>query len=286
VLAQPPGAVNGSLRITEQGEMIAARYTDRDQARRSLEGLVTATAIATADGVAPLPTEPAFAAAMDALSAASFAAYRNLVYETPGFVPLFRAITPIREISTLNIGSRPASRTTSERIEDLRAIPWVFSWSQCRILLPGWYGAGAAFDAWATDPARVALLTRMYREWPFFRTVLSNMGMVLAKTDLEIARRYLTLAPDQDFARVAFARITQEHDRARHWVETLSEQPLLGDNPTLARSIRNRFPYLDPLHSLQVSLLRQLRGGDDDARLVRIIQLTLNGVAAGLRNSG
>ncbi len=286
VLAQPPGAVNGSLRITEQGEMIAARYTDRDQARRSLEGLVTATAIATADGVAPLPTDPAFAEAMDALSAASFAAYRNLVYETPGFVPLFRAITPIREISTLNIGSRPASRTTSERIEDLRAIPWVFSWSQCRILLPGWYGAGAAFDAWATDPSRVALLARMYRDWPFFRTVLSNMGMVLAKTDLDIARRYLTLAPDQDFAQVAFARITQEHDRARHWVETLSGQPLLGDNPTLARSIRNRFPYLDPLHSLQVSLLRQLRGGDDDARLVRIIQLTLNGVAAGLRNSG
>ena len=286
VLAQPPGAVDGSLRITEQGEMIAARYTDRDQARRSLEGLVTATAIATADGVARQATDPAFATAMDALSAASFAAYRNLVYETPGFVPLFRAITPIREISTLNIGSRPSSRTTSGRIEDLRAIPWVFSWSQCRILLPGWYGAGAAFDAWATVPERVALLTRMYREWPYFRTVLSNMGMVLAKTDLDIARRYLTLAPDQEFAEVVFARITQEHDRARYWVETLSAQPLLGDNPSLARSIRNRFPYLDPLHSLQVSLLRQLRGGDDDARLVRIIQLTLNGVAAGLRNSG
>ncbi len=286
VLAQPPGAVDGSLRLTEQGEVIAARYADRDQARRSLEALVSATAIATAHGVMPHPTDPTFAAAMDELSALSFAEYRNLVYETPGFVPLFRAITPIREISTLNVGSRPASRTTSERIEDLRAIPWVFSWSQCRILLPGWYGAGAAFDAWATDDARVALLQRMYRDWPFFRTTLSNMGMVLAKSDLAIAARYLTLAPDAEFADVAFARISQEHARAVAWVERITGAPLLGDNPSLARSIRNRFPYLDPLHSLQVSLLRQLRSGDEDARLVRIIQLTLNGVAAGLRNSG
>jgi phosphoenolpyruvate carboxylase len=186
----------------------------------------------------------------------------------------------------LNIGSRPASRTKSDRIEDLRAIPWVFSWSQCRILLPGWYGAGTAFDQWASDDARVALLQRMYRDWPFFRTVLSNMGMVLAKSDLDIASRYLTLAPDRAFADIVFARISHEHARAISWVERISGQPLLGDNPTLVRSIRNRFPYLDPLHAIQVSLLQQLRGGDDDARLVRIIQLTLNGVAAGLRNSG
>ena len=288
VLAQPPGAVNGSLRLTEQGEVIAARYADRDQARRNLEALVSATAIATATGVEPDDADPAFSPTMDALSALSFAEYRNLVYETPGFVTLFRAITPIREISTLNIGSRPASRSSSERIEDLRAIPWVFSWSQCRILLPGWYGAGSAFELWATDDARVALLQRMYREWPYFRTVLSNMGMVLAKSDLDIAARYLTLSPDREFADVVFARISQEHARARSWVERISGQPLLGDNPALARSIRNRFPYLDPLHLLQVALLRQLRAGegDADARLVRIIQLTLNGVAAGLRNSG
>ena len=286
VLAQPPGAVDGSLRLTEQGEVIAARYADRDQARRSLEALVSATAIATASGIEPQAPDPAFADAMDALSAVSFDSYRDLIYGTPGFVPLFRAMTPIREISTLNIGSRPASRTASERIEDLRAIPWVFSWSQCRILLPGWYGAGAAFDAWATDDVRVALLQRMHREWPFFRTVLSNMGMVLAKSDFDIAARYLTLAPDREFADLAFQRISDEHTRAIFWVERITGAPLLGDNPSLARSIRNRFPYLDPLHSLQVSLLRQLRGGDDDARLVRIIQLTLNGVAAGLRNSG
>jgi phosphoenolpyruvate carboxylase len=286
VLAQPPGAVDGSLRLTEQGEVIAARYADRDQARRSLEALVSATAIATAAGASDGVPDPAFADAMHALSTVSFTAYRTLIYNTPGFVPLFRAITPIREISTLNVGSRPASRTATERIEDLRAIPWVFSWSQCRILLPGWYGAGTAFDEWATDVSQVALLQRMYREWPFFRTVMSNMGMVLAKSDLAIAARYLTLAPDGAFAADAFARIRAEHARAVHWVERISGAPLLGDNPALARSIRNRFPYLDPLHSLQVSLLRQLRHGDDDPRLVRIIQLTLNGVAAGLRNSG
>lgn len=286
VLAQPHGAVDGALRVTEQGEVIAARYADRDQARRSLEALVAATVIATADSITAPPEDPAFAATMDALSRESFAAYRTLVYETPGFVALFRAITPIREISTLNIGSRPASRTATDRIEDLRAIPWVFSWSQCRILLPGWYGAGSAFEAWATDPERVALLQRMHRDWPYFRTMLSNMGMVLAKSDLDIAARYLSLAPDQAFATVAFDRMRTEHAHACTWVERITGQPLLGDNPSLARSIRNRFPYLDPLHALQVKLLRQLRAGDNDERLVRIIHLTLNGIAAGLRNSG
>jgi phosphoenolpyruvate carboxylase len=289
VLAQPPGAVDGSLRLTEQGEVIAARYADRDQARRSLEALVSATAIASAAGTAAHEPDAPFAQAMNELSALSFDAYRELIYGTPGFVPLFRAITPIREISTLNIGSRPASRSTSERIEDLRAIPWVFSWSQCRILLPGWYGAATAFDAWATTEERVALLQRMHREWPFFRTVLSNMGMVLAKSDLNIAARYLTLAPDAEFAASVFGRISHEHTRAIDWVQRITGLPLLGDNPSLSRSIENRFPYLDPLHSMQVSLLRQLRRqriGEQDERLVRIIQLTLNGIAAGLRNSG
>ncbi|HYW50914.1 MAG TPA: phosphoenolpyruvate carboxylase, partial [Gemmatimonadaceae bacterium] len=286
VLAQPPGAVNGTLRLTEQGEVIAARYADRDQARRSLEALVSATAIATADGITDAAPDAEFITVMDELSALSLQAYRTLVYGTPGFVPLFRAITPIREISTLNIGSRPASRTASDRIEDLRAIPWVFSWSQCRILLPGWYGAGSAFESWAVDDDRVALLQRMHREWPYFRSVVSNMGMVLAKSDLDIAARYLTLAPDRALADTVFAQIRDEHRRAVAWTERITGAPLLGDNPSLARSIRNRFPYLDPLHSLQVSLLRRLRSGDEEPRVVRSIQLTLNGIAAGLRNSG
>jgi phosphoenolpyruvate carboxylase len=286
VLAQPPGAVDGTLRVTEQGEVIAARYTDRDQARRSLEALVSATAIASATARSPEPPPVEFTAAMDALSAESYRAYRHLVYETPDFVPLFRSITPIREISTLNIGSRPASRTASDRIEDLRAIPWVFSWSQCRILLPGWYGAASAFAAVGASDDGVALLQRMHREWPYFRTVLSNMGMVLAKSDLGIAQRYLSLASDADVAARVFARLTDEHTQLVDWLARITGGPLLADNPSLARSIRNRFPYLDPLHTLQVQMLRRLRDGDTDPEVVRTIQLTLNGIAAGLRNSG
>jgi len=286
VLAQPPGAVDGTLRITEQGEVIAARYADRDQARRSLEALVSATTIASAAAHAPEAPPAEFVAAMDTLSVESLRAYRQLVYGTPEFVGLFRSITPVREISTLNIGSRPASRTASDRIEDLRAIPWVFSWSQCRILLPGWYGAASAFGAFANHEDGVALLQRMQREWPYFRTVLSNMSMVLAKSDLGIAQRYLTLATDADVGARVFARITEEHSQLVAWLTRITGGPLLADNPTLARSIRNRFPYLDPLHTLQVQMLRRLRNGDTDPQVVRTIQLTLNGIAAGLRNSG
>ena len=286
VLAQPPGAVDGSLRVTEQGEVIAARYADRDQARRSLEALVSATALASVAEQGRGAADPAFVETMDALSAASFEAYRTLVYGTPGFVPLFRAITPVREISTLNIGSRPASRTSSQRIEDLRAIPWVFSWSQCRIMLPGWYGVGSAMDRWAVTDERRALLQRMHREWPYFRSIVSNMGMVLAKTDLGIAARYMALAQDGAVASAIFARIGEEHARTTWWVQALTGAPLLGDNPALARSIRNRFPYLDPLHHVQVTMLRRLRGGDTSEDVIRGIQLTLNGIAAGLRNSG
>ncbi|MFM2069845.1 MAG: Phosphoenolpyruvate carboxylase, Carbon dioxide fixing enzyme [Actinomycetota bacterium] len=288
ILAQPPGAVDGTLRLTEQGEVIAARYADRDVARRSLEALVSAAAEATKANTDAVATPPEFFEAMDSLAVTSFNEYRRLVYDTADFVEFFRALTPIREISTLNIGSRPASRSASDRIEDLRAIPWVFSWSQCRIMLPGWYGAGTAFEQWiaAAPDHHAGLLQRMYHEWPFFRTVMSNMGMVLAKTDLDIAARYAELVPDAALAERIFGQITAEHARSVAWVERITAAPLLGDNPSLARSISNRFPYLDPLHHLQVDLLGRLRAGEDDELVVRGIQLTLNGVAAGLRNSG
>jgi phosphoenolpyruvate carboxylase len=190
----------------------------------------------------------------------------------------------------MNVGSRPASRTASNRIEDLRAIPWVFSWSQCRVMLPGWFGAGSAFEQWVgDDTGRLAELRRMHRTWPMFRTTVSNMGMVLAKSDLGIARRYGGLVDDalgSGRGAAALAPIAAERDRTVHWVQEITEAPLLGDNPTLARSIRNRFPSLDPLHELQVDLLRRHRAGDDDERVVRGIHLTINGIAAGLRNSG
>jgi phosphoenolpyruvate carboxylase len=287
ILAQPPGAVDGTLRLTEQGEVIAARYADRDLARRSLEALVSAAAEATLGASSTAHSAPEFFAAMDELSARSLEAYRELVYGTAHFVSFFRALTPIREISALNIGSRPASRSTSDRIEDLRAIPWVFSWSQCRVMLPGWYGAGTAFAEWtAASPDGEALLRRMYAEWPFFRTVLSNMGMVLAKTDLDIATRYVELVSNREVADQIFGRIVTEHELAVSWLSRITGDQLLSDNPSLARSIRNRFPYLDPLHHLQVELLGRLRDGDDDELVARGIQITLNGIAAGLRNSG
>jgi len=290
ILAQAPGSVAGAIRITEQGEMVAAKYAEPDLAHRNLEALVAATLETTCLEVeGGLGDETAEAhALLDELAARAQAAYRALVYETPGFVEWFRAATPIAEIAELNIGSRPAARTSSGRIEDLRAIPWVFSWSQCRIMLPGWYGAGSAFASWADgDDARLARLRALWTRWPFFRTVLSNMSMVLAKTDLGIARRYATLVPDRELGERIFARISAEHARTVRLLLAITRQDvLLADNPALARSIEHRFPYLDPLNHLQVSLLRRWRGGDRGTLVQRGIQLTLNGLATGLRNSG
>jgi len=286
IVAQPPGAVDATLRLTEQGEVIAARYANRDLARRSLEALVSAAAEATV-GAGGSTADPEFVPIMDDIADRSLSAYRELVYGDADFVSVFRALTPINEISMLNIGSRPASRTASNRIEDLRAIPWVFSWSQCRLMLPGWFGAGSAFAGWVGDDAdRLSALRHMHRTWPVFRTTMSNMGMVLAKTDLDIARRYGDLVTDTAAGDRVLSAIAAEHERTVHWVREVTEAPLLGDNPTLARSIRNRFPYLDPLHELQVDLLQRHRAGDHDERVPRGIQLTINGIAAGLRNSG
>ena len=293
ILAQPAGSVTGGLRVTEQGEIIASKYSDPDLGRRNLETLVAATLEASFLDTERLGERaPDYHAAADALSASACAAYRGLVYDTPEFVGYFRAATPIAEIAGLNIGSRPASRTASTRIEDLRAIPWVFSWGQCRLMLPGWYGFGTAVDAFLDrhpegPAAGLALLAEMNERWPFFRSVLSNMAMVLAKTDLAIASRYAELVPDAAARTVIFGRIVAEHERSvRHVLAVTGHATLLEDNPTLARSIRNRFPYLDPLNHLQVELLRRHRAGDTSERTRRAIHLTINGLAAGLRNSG
>jgi phosphoenolpyruvate carboxylase len=286
VLAQPAGSVDGALRLTEQGEVIASKYADPEAGRRNLETLAAATLEASllhTDGKNHSHHEKI----AEQLSALAFQAYRELV-QAPGFVEYFRASTPIAEIAELNIGSRPASRvkggSASDRIEDLRAIPWVFSWSQCRLMLPGWYGFGAAVEGWGGPLEK---LQEMYREWPFFRSVLSNLDMVLAKTDLAIASRYAELVWDRKLRQAVFAKISEEWHRARKWLAAITgNAELLADNPTLARSIRNRFPYLDPLNHVQVELLRRYRSGERDERLLRIIHLTINGLAAGLRNSG
>jgi phosphoenolpyruvate carboxylase len=289
IRAQPPGAVAGALRITEQGEVIAAKYGDPDRARRNLEAMVAATLESTLLDIEGLGTdgEPVYAL-FDDLADRAQQAYRALVHETPGFVEWFRAATPISELGELNIGSRPPSRKAGDSIADLRAIPWVFSWSQARIMLPGWYGTGSALESWVDgDDDKLARLRELHRDWPFFRTVLSNMGMVLAKTDLGLAARYAELVPDEELRARVFDQITAEHERTcRMLLAITGDDELLADNPSLARSIRNRFPYLEPLHHLQVEMLRRRRGGDDDELTRRNIQLTINGIATALRNSG
>ena len=289
ILAQPAGAVSGQIRITEQGEVIASKYSDPEIGRRNLEIIVAATLEATLLDTEARAEAEGFRAVMDVLSSASFRAYRSLVYETPGFEEYFRAATPIAEISELKIGSRPASRKASQRIEDLRAIPWVFGWAQSRVLLPGWYGFGSAVEEWlAREPRRgLAELRRLHRRWPYFRMLLANLDMVLAKADMAIASRYADLVGDAMLRETIFGRIRAEHDRSvRALAEITGQETLLESNPLLARSIRNRMPYLDPLNHLQVELLRRHRTGRTGERVHRGIHLTINGIAAGLRNSG
>jgi phosphoenolpyruvate carboxylase len=293
ILAQPPGCVEHGLRVTEQGEIIASKYADRELGRRNLETLAAAALESALVDHERLGTRAdRYHATMAELSDLSLAAYRALVYETPGFVQYFRASTPIAEIAELNIGSRPASRTASTRIEDLRAIPWVFSWGQCRLMLPGWYGFGEAVATWLERhpqgrEAGQSLLREMHAQWPFFASALANMAMVLAKTDVAVASRYAELVPDAALRDEVYGRIAGVHARACSALHAITgRERLLEDNPTLARSIRNRFPYLDPLNHLQVELLRRYRAGQTDERSKRAIHLTINGLAAGLRNSG
>ncbi|MBX3607838.1 MAG: phosphoenolpyruvate carboxylase [Piscinibacter sp.] len=295
ILAQPPGTVNGQIRLTEQGEVIASKYAHPEIGLRNLETLVAATLEATL--LHPTKSAPkSFLEAADAISAASFAAYRKLVYETPGFTDYFFSATPIREIAELNIGSRPASRKATRAIEDLRAIPWSFSWGQCRVALPGWCGFGSAIESFLGKEAkqrkeRLALLQKMHKQWPFFRTLLSNLDMVLAKSDRAIAARYVELVEDRKLGQRMFKLIQAEWDRADAAVSLITgEKQRLASNPSLARSIEHRFPYLDPLNHLQVELMRRYRArreGDPGVdRVKRGIHISINGVAAGLRNTG
>ena len=226
---------------------------------------------------------------MDELSALAFRAYRGLVYETEGFADYFWGSTVINEIATLNIGSRPASRKKTREIEDLRAIPWVFSWAQCRLMLPGWYGFASAVEAWIRQhPDKgMPFLQELYREWPFFRMLLSNMDMVLAKSSIAIASRYAELVPDVALREKIFGRIkTEWHSAIDTLLKIMEQERLLQSNPLLERSIRNRFPYLDPLNHVQVELLKEHRAQNPDEAVLRGIQITINGISAGLRNSG
>jgi phosphoenolpyruvate carboxylase len=299
ILAQPPGTVRGQIRLTEQGEVIGSKYANPEIGRRNLETLVSATLEATL----LQPTKPArteFMQAARELSVASMAAYRDLVYATPDFSTYFFESTPIREITELNIGSRPASRNASQKIEDLRAIPWGFSWGQCRLALPGWYGFGSAVSRFLDgdhangesvpneEPdARLTLLRNMYEQWPFFRTLLSNIDMVLAKCDLSLASRYAELIGDMQLREQVTGLIEAEWERTvKGLIQITANSERLAHNPVLARSIRHRFPYIDPLHHLQVELLMRYRKGESDEAIRTGIHISINGISAGLRNSG
>jgi phosphoenolpyruvate carboxylase len=296
ILAQPPGTVRGQIRLTEQGEVIGSKYANPEIGRRNLETLVAATLEATL--LQPTRNAPkAFLDAAAELSTASMSAYRALVYDTPRFAEYFFAATPIREIAELNIGSRPASRKATQKIEDLRAIPWGFSWGQCRLTLPGWYGFGSAVQTFLhrDGPQGVAkqkaLLQKMVKQWPFFSTLLSNMDMVLAKSDLALASRYAELVPDKRLRTKVFTAIEAEWHRTADALSLITgEKHRLVNNAALQRSMRHRFPYIDPLHHLQVELVRRYRAGenqaDRDEKVRRGIHISINGIAAGLRNTG
>jgi len=294
ILAQPPGSVRGQLRLTEQGEIIQARYADPRLGRNHLETLVAALLEASLAPPALAPAqERVFEAAMDEIARHAHRAYRALVYETDGFAEFFFSATPITEIMELNIGSRPAARRFTGRIEDLRAIPWVFSWGQCRILLPGWYGFGSGIEAWLGEGSarlrreRSGVLAAMARDWPFFRTLLSNMEMVLAKADLAIGGRYAQLAQNRRRGAVIMAAIRSEWRLAtRHLLVITGQKHLLEKSPELQQALRHRLPYIDPLNHLQVELIKRHRAGVTDERIKRGIHLTINGISAGLRNTG
>lgn len=299
ILAQPAGTVNGLIRLTEQGEIIQGRYKNADVGRWHLEMLVAATLQASLNSSTDVEHEHVskYGAAMQFMSDAARDSYRALVYDTPGFNEYFFSATPIREIAGLNIGSRPASRKTSQTIEDLRAIPWGFSWAQCRLPITGWYGVGSAIERYLnegiangprTQELRLQQLRDMAKEWPFFRTLLSNMEQVLAKTDLDIGEAYAQLCPDPDLAQRIFSAIREEYQRCCTLFTLLTEHTLLENDPALQAALLERFAYIDPLNHLQVELLRRLREHPQEVATEEqeAIHITINGIAAGLRNSG
>lgn len=289
ILAQPPEALDGRLKLTEQGEVLAARYGNPHIARRHLEQLTSAVLRAC---LAPAPVQDPstlqrWEAIMDDLAERSRRAYRELV-DDPDFPGYFAQATPIGEIGRMNMASRPASRTGRGRVEDLRAIPWVFSWTQTRANLPGWYGLGSALDGFCREgPDAVAELRAMYAGWPFFRSVLDNAQISLGTADLEVARLYAELVEDPSVRERLYGRIREEYERTvRAVLEVTGQRELLDNTPVLQRSVRLRNPYVDPMSYLQVRLLRERRARPEDPEVAELVQRTINGIAAGLQTTG
>lgn len=290
ILAQPKGAVQGSVRITEQGEIISAKYGHPVTARRNLEALVAATIESTLLDLEDLDDQGRAYDVMSEISELSRDAYAALMHDDPGFIEFFETSTPVGEIGSLNIGSRPSSRKQTTSISDLRAIPWVLAWSQQRSMVPGWFGVGTALNEWVgEDPggSRLAELRELNESWPFFNSVLSNMAQVMSKSDLHLAKLYADLVSDREVADRIFSRIREEYELTLEmFLKVTGYSTLLEDNPLLARSVDMRFPYLMPLNAIQLEMLRRYRAGDSRDKVRRGIQLTMNGLATALRNSG
>lgn len=293
ILAQPPESIDGRLRITEQGEMISEQYANPIIARRHLEQVVHAVLMSSAPSHREAAlVSPPWRTALDALSRHGHQAYRSLVYDTPEFLVYWQQATPIQEIGQLHLGSRPAKRSAGEEFSEVRAIPWVFSWMQSRTTLPGWYGLGSALEGFGTDADGALRLVEMYRQWPFFKTLIDNAQLSLGKADMDIAALYSGLVEDRTLGDRIFAQIRQEYDRSRQWILRITGQREILDNePNLQRAIRRRNPYIDPLHLVQLELLKRLRSlddasGDEGERLRRSIFHTIVGIASGMKNTG
>ena len=288
ILSQPPGTVDGRIKLTKQGEVVSAKFSTREIALREVELVASAVLLSTLEAL-PQPASDRlerFKAVTAEMASHSREVYRELVYGDPDFVSFFRSATPVEEIARLKLGSRPARRGGAGGVEGLRAIPWVFSWTQARIVLPGWYGLGSALAA-ARDRVGIELLREMERDWPFFRALLSNAEMALAKADLHIAERYVALVEDERLRERVWAPIRGEFDLTIELLLDVTDQrELLDRDPVLKRSIEQRNPYIDPLSFIQVALLRRMRADGESEELARTVFLAINGVAGGLRNTG
>ena len=294
IFAQPMDSFEGQLRITEQGEVLNFKYSDEVLAERNLELMIAASLDALARPNARDPEghftgvlEPEWEASLDELSAISFAFYRQSILDNPEVVTYFEQSTPVGELEHAKIGSRPARRNSSPNIADLRAIPWVFGWTQSRLLVPAWFGVGFALEQYIEQPGALELLQTMAREFPLFIDLLRNVEMALGKADLATARLYSSLVEDEALRKRVFEMIEAEFHRTVHAVLAVTQQTeLLETNPVLARSIKLRNPYVDPMHLIQIDMLRRKRAGEDTAEVNRAIAATISGISAGLRNTG
>jgi phosphoenolpyruvate carboxylase len=288
IRAQPAGSINDRFRLTEQGEIIASRYANPILAQRHLEQIASAVLLASAPSVDQAQVSQKWREAMEEMSIAAHKAYRNLIYETPGFIEFWQSATPFEEIKQLQIGSRPASRASTSAVDKIRAIPWVFSWMQSRFNLPGWYGLGTGLDSFPDQ----SLLREMYKDWPFFKSLLDNTEMSLIKADMDIAALYVELVPDRTLANTVFGRICEEYERTRKAVlSTSGHATLMEMEPVTQSAVQFRNPYVDPLNYIQVEALRRLRSlkspsGTEMETLRDVVALTINGIAAGLKNTG